>query len=192
MTSPRRPGPIVAMPIYVALLRGINVGGRHKVPMAGLRAAFEAHGASDVSTYIQSGNVVFASDESEAALAPALGEALLDRFGFPIPVVLRTAAQLAATAEAHPLAHLEVDEKLLHVVFLGTAPAAAAVGAFDGARYAPDQLVVEGRHVYVAYPNGSARSKLTVDVIERALGSTATGRNWRTVRKLNDIASDIS
>ena len=183
-----RLGLIVWMPIYVALLRGINVGGHHKVPMADLRAAFEAHGVVDVATYIQSGNVVFSSDEPEAALVSGLGEALGQRFGFEIPVVIREASELAAAAEAHPLAHLQVEEKLLHVVFLGAAPSAAAVAAFDLAPHAPDQLLVEGRDLYVVYPEGSARSNLTVDVIERAFGSTATGRNWRTVRKLNELA----
>ncbi len=176
------------MPVYVALLRGINVGGHHLVPMADLRATFVAYGAREVSTYIQSGNVLFASDQPEAALVPALGGALRERFDFDIPVVIREASELAATAEAHAFAQLEVDEKLLHVVFLGAAPGEQAMSAFDAAAYEPDRLVVTGRDVHVAYPNGSGRSKLTIAVIERAFGGTATGRNWRTVRKLNELA----
>jgi len=172
------------MTVYAALLRGINVGGHHKVPMADLRAVFEAHGASEVSTYIQSGNIVFASDASEAELSSELSGAIEERFGFPVPLVLRDASELASAGQEHPLAHLGVEEKLTHVVFLTAAPSKAAATAADFTSYAPDELVVRGRDVYVAYPNGSGRSKLTLDVIERQLGGPATGRNWLTVQKL--------
>lgn len=175
------------MSTYIALLRGINVGGHHKVPMADLRDAVEAFGAEDVSTYIQSGNVIFRSDVPAAELGAALTDLLTARFGFPIPVVIRTAAELAGVADTNPLAHLDVEEKFRHVVFLAEEPDNAAVAAFDVSVYAPDELVVRGRDIYLAYPNGSARSKLTADVIQRALGSTATARNWRTVRKLLEL-----
>lgn len=178
------------MTSYVALLRGINVGGHHKVAMADLRALFEAEGLAKASTYIQSGNVVFTSDEPESALVSGLAKAMEERFGFPIPVVLRDADELGVVAEAHPFANDELDERFLHVIFLGATPGAEATAAFDVAPYAPDRLVVRGRDVYVAYPNGSGRSKLTVDVIGRALSVTATGRNWRTVRELRDLAGD--
>lgn len=176
------------MPTYIALLRGINVGGHHKLPMADLRAAFEAFGATEVATYIQSGNVVFASDASEAELAAALAEMLTERFGFTVPIVLRNAAEFSAAAEDHPHAHLNVEDKLLHVAFLADAPSAETIAAFDLDRYAPDQLLVHGREAYIAYPDGSGRSKLTLDVVERALGTQATARNWRTVQKLVELA----
>jgi uncharacterized protein (DUF1697 family) len=179
------------MTTCVALLRGINVGGHHKVPMADLRAAFEAYGTNDVATYIQSGNVVFSSDAAEAELAPGLSDHLSDRFGFPIPVVIRTASELGAAAVEHPIAHLGVEEKLLHVAFLAEQPDAAAVAAFDVGPYAPDQLEVRGREAYIAYPAGSGRSKLTLDVVQRALGTTGTARNWRTVQKLVELARAV-
>lgn len=179
------------MSAYVALLRGINVGGHHKVPMADLRALCETLGLTDVSTYIQSGNIVFASEATEADLTRELSEAITDRFGFEIPVVVRGAAELTTAAEAAPLAHLDVEEKLLHVAFLTASPSSEAVRAFDLTRYAPDMVVVRGRDAYVAYPNGSGRSKLTLDVIERALGGPATARNWRTVQKLNEMVAAL-
>lgn len=177
------------MTTYVALLRGINVGGHHKVPMADLRAAFETYGATEVSTYIQSGNVAFKSDTPEAELVPALSKLLSDQFGFPIPIVIRDGAELATVANAHPLAHLDVEEKLLHVVFLAEAPSAESLASFDLTPYAPDELVVVEREAYVAYPAGSGRSKLTLDVIQRGLGTTGTARNWRTVQKLLDLTT---
>ncbi len=176
------------MSTYVALLRGINVGGHHKVPMAELRAAFEGFGLEAVSTYIQTGNVAFRSAATESELTLALPDVIRERFGFEVPVVLREAHELAEAAEAHLLADRADDSRMLHVVFLAEAPSAEAVRSFDLERYAPDDLVVRGRDAYVAYPEGSARSKLTIDVIERALGTTGTGRNWRTVQKLVELA----
>jgi len=178
------------MTTYVALLRGINVGGHHQVPMAELRAACDAIGLRDVATYIQSGNVVFTSPSSERELVSTLAAGLADRFGFTIPVIVRDAAALAAAAEAHPLSPLDIEEKLLHVAFMAEAPDAEAISGFDLTRYAPDDVVVRGREAYIAYPNGSGRSKLTLDVIERALGTTGTARNWRTVQKLVALATD--
>ncbi|MDA0353192.1 MAG: DUF1697 domain-containing protein [Chloroflexi bacterium] len=180
------------MTVYAALLRGINVGGHHKVPMADLRATCEGFGLRNVSTYIQSGNIVCTSDLPEDELAGALSDSLEARFGFAIPLVLRNAEELARAATTHPLAHLDVEEKLLHVVFLASTPAQDAASGFDGARYAPDELVVQGRDVYVGYPNGSGRSKLTLDVIERAFGAPATARNWRTVQQLVEMTQAIS
>lgn len=177
------------MTAYVALLRGINVGGHHKVPMAELRAAFEAFGLEAVSTYIQSGNVAFRSEATEADLTPALVEVIRDRFSFEVPVILRDASELAEVATAHLLADRADDPRFLHVVFLAEPPTAEAIRSFDLERFAPDDVVVRGRDAFVAYPEGSARSKLTIDVIERALGTSGTGRNWRTVQKLVELAN---
>ncbi len=177
------------MTSYAALLRGINVGGHHQVPMAGLRALFEALGNRSVSTYIQSGNVIFSIDRDEDALVPFLSAALHDRFGFEIPVVIRDGAALEAAARRHPLTAVQPEQKLLYVVFLDAVPAPETIRAFDQAAFVPDEFTVEGREVYVAYREGSARSRLTVDAIERALGSTATGRNWRTVTKLAELVA---
>ena len=179
------------MTSYVALLRGINVGGRHSVPMADLRACCAALGLSDVSTYIQSGNIVFSSAEDPGELTVTLAEGLEAQFGFAIPVMIRDAAQIEAVATAHPFSELQLEEKFLHVMFLGGEPDEASVAAFDVARYAPDELAVRGREAYLAYPNGSGRSKLTIDAVERALNTDATARNWRTVRKLAGMARVI-
>jgi uncharacterized protein (DUF1697 family) len=177
------------MPACVALLRGINVGGRHKVPMAELRSAVEGLGHASVATYINSGNVLFETDRAEADVVSELTAVLADRFGFAIPVVVRSAAELAALPSVHPLAaHAEV--KLQLVAFLDAAPAAEAIAAFDYERFLPDRLQVLGREAYLAYPDGSGRSKLTLDVIERALDVTATGRNWLTVNKLRELCAE--
>ncbi len=175
----------------VALLRGINVGGHRRVPMAELRTVFEALGYQQVSTYVQSGNVVFTSDGDEHALASDLEQALLDHFGFAVTVVVRTERELAAVAARHPFGARQDDPAKLHVLFLADTPAPDAVGGFDPAPFAPDEFVVDGRELYVHYPNGAGRTKLTIDAVERALGTAATGRNWRTVAKLLELAHAI-
>ena len=187
---PRCPRRSRALIGYVALLRGINVGGRHRVAMADLRALFEGEGLEGVATYIQSGNVLFSSERDENDLAVVLAAALRDRFGFEIPVVIRDGEAFRAAARRHPLEAAQQDERLLYVMFLGATPAAEAIRAFDAAPFLPDECSLQGRELYVAYRHGSARSRLTVDAIERALGSTATGRNWRTVAKLADLVAN--
>ena len=174
---------------WVALLRGINVGGRKRVPMSELRALFERLGHRQVSTYVQSGNVVFRSDGVEPALVAGIESALRETFGFDVAVVVRSRDELALVARAHPFAGQETDAARLHVFFLGAAPSAEAVVGFEKNRFAPDALVVVGREVYVHYPSGQGRSKLTIDQVERALGAVATGRNWRTVGKLVELAA---
>jgi len=178
---------------WIALLRGINVGRTNRLPMADLRSTIEALGCRDVATYIQSGNVVFeASDQldefDEPTLASLIGRSVVERHGLDVPIVLRTAAEIARIAGAHPDATSGIDPKLLHVMFLDHPPLNDVHAAIDPALYEPDGWTVDGRQIYVRYPNGSARSKLTIDVFEKAFDVTATARNLNTVRKLAEIA----
>lgn len=177
----------MAATAWVALLRGINVGGHRKLPMADLRGLLDGLGYSNVATYIQSGNAVFTADGEERTVVEAISDAILDRFGFEVPVVARTGPELAAIAAAHPLAAGEPDEVKLHVMFLDAAPEADRIADLDAATFAPDDATLDGRELYIHYAEGAGRSKLTTDAVERALGVTATARNWRTVRKLAEM-----
>ena len=170
------------MTSYVALLRGINVGGTNKVRMGDLRALFDALGYSDAQTYIQSGNVVFSATAQESALVAAIEAAIEETFALRVPVVVRSRAQLAAVAATSPFDG--AAPTAVHVAFLSGRPRAASVAALDPDRSPPDTFAVVGREVYLHYPNGSGRSKLTVDYLERVLGTRATARNWNTVTKL--------
>jgi uncharacterized protein (DUF1697 family) len=175
---------------YVALLRGINVGGKNKLPMADLSAMFTAVGCSAVQTYIQSGNVVFEAPAAVAGGAAALvAQAIADRFGYRIPVVLRTAAELAAVALENPLLAKGADPSVLHVVFLAGAPAASRVAALDPNRSPPDELLVRGREIYLACPNGIARTRITNAYLDATLATTSTLRNWRTVLELARLSA---
>jgi len=179
----RRPPPGAAL--HVALLRGINVGGRNRLAMADLAAAFAAEGCSEVRTYIQSGNVLFLAPAARvAAVAVAVEGAIAGRFGFRTPVVIRSAAELARVARANPFLLAGADPATLHVAFLAGPPDAGRVAALDPRRSPPDAFAVRGREVYLHLPNGVARSRLTNAWLDAALGTISTVRNWRTVLEL--------
>jgi uncharacterized protein (DUF1697 family) len=169
----------------VALLRGVNVGGRAKVPMGELRSVFAALGHTDVVTYIQSGNVVFRSaGGTEKELVSGIERQIADAFGLEVAVTLRAPGELAAIVAGNPFLTGGDDPKTLHVAFLDRAPAPKELAELDPDRSPPDEFRVLGREVYLRYPNGSGRSKLTIDYFERRLGVRATARNWNTVTKL--------
>ena len=172
---------------WIGLLRGVNVGGGNKIAMPALLASCEAEGFERVATYIQSGNVVFDAPGTEARVTDALRRILLEGHGLKVPVVVRSAAQMAKLADRHPGLELGIDPKYLHIHFLNTKIAADA-GLVDATRFAPDTFEIDGREVYVTYPNGSGRSKLTIEVFERAFGVVATGRNVNTVRALVELS----
>ncbi|MCY3912621.1 MAG: DUF1697 domain-containing protein [Chloroflexi bacterium] len=175
--------------VYIALLRAINVGGTKKLLMADLRAMFEAAGCTEVRTYIQSGNVVFRADPALAERIPELieGEIAASK-GFQVPVVTRSAAEWSAVVSGNPFLAAGADPAQLHVGFLAEEPGTARIAELDPNRSPQDALEVRGREVYLHFPNGTARSKLTVDYFDRTLGTTITIRNWRTVGKLLAMA----
>lgn len=173
---------------YVALLRGINVGGHNKVPMADLRAALSDRGFAAVRTYIASGNVLLdAPGRSEREVADEVAAVVADRFGLAIPVVARAVADWPSIIEANPFPEAVPEPKFLHVSLCDRAPGPGAVAAFDDDTYAPDRIEAIGRELYLWYPNGSGRSKLTGAVLERKLGVTTTARNWSTMLKLAEL-----
>ncbi len=173
----------------VALLRGINLGARNKISMSDLREVFAALEAEDVTTYLQSGNVVFESAAPAPELAGAVEARIRRDLGLDIPVLLRTEAELARVVASNPFAANVTDPTALHVTFLATAPPAARVDELDPRRSDPDRFHVVGAEVYLHCPNGYGRSKLTNAYFEKKLGVTATTRNWKTVTKLAELAS---
>jgi uncharacterized protein (DUF1697 family) len=172
------------MPTYVSLLRGINVSGRHRIAMADLRALYEAHGHHDVTTYVQSGNVISRSSaRTAAAVARAMQRAIADDLGLDVTVLVRTPAELRRVLEGNPFLGQDSDVTKLHVTFLAE-PAAARVTALDGDAFAPDRFAIDGQEVYVHCPDGYGRTKINNAFFERKLGVAATTRNWTTVTEL--------
>jgi uncharacterized protein (DUF1697 family) len=174
---------------YVALLRAVNVGGRNSVSMPKLREALVDRGLEDVTTVLQSGNVVFTSSKSEAAVTKLVRETLADAFGLEGAVIVRSAAEMASVANTNPFVKRgeERDPKTLHVAFLERSSAKAATAKLDPDRSPPDAFAVRGREVYLSYPGGSGRTKLTLSYLERVLGVEGTARNWRTVQRLAEL-----
>ena len=171
---------------FIALLRAINVGTGRRVQMAELRTLMADAGATAVQTYIQSGNVVFDHEETgEAALSADLETRLQAAFGFEIPVILRRADEWGALVAGNPFPHAEHDRLL--VSLLREDPPAGALGAIDGASFAPEEFVLSGRDVYLHLPDGFGRAKLP-SALARTLPASGTARNWRTVLALLDMA----
>lgn len=174
---------------FVALLRGINVGGKNPLPMRDLVAMFIAAGCSDVRNYIQSGNIVFGCGASLAKGLPAkLGAEIEARFGFRVPVIVRTGRELSEAVKKNPFLKSGAGVNTLHVGFLEVAPGKKATDALDAKRSPPDSFVVLGREIYLCCPNGMARTKLTNAYFDSKLATTSTMRNWRTVLKLVEMA----
>jgi uncharacterized protein (DUF1697 family) len=175
---------------YVALLRGINVGGNKKVPMARLKKLLEGLGLTEVETLLQSGNAVFTG----AAKRPAqhskqIEEAIVGEFGFEVSVLVRTRDELAATIEGNPFPGAEANASHFIVMFLSETPEKKRLESFDAAAYRPDEFLVVGREIYARFPNGMGRSKLAVALGGSRLGVVVTARNWNTVTKLLELAS---
>ena len=172
------------MPRYVALLRSVNVAGHGRIAMDELRAAFDELGYTDVSTYIQTGNVLFtASSKSEPTLANAIEQRLAEDFGDAPAVLLRSVPELGASA-GQPVRQSGGRPGKAPVTFLATAPSAAALDALTLPPSGRDELVVKGKEVYVHTPDGYAHTKYTGTFLERRLGVVSTTRNWNTVTKL--------
>lgn len=170
---------------HVALLRGINVGGKNMLPMKELVEIFAKAECTDVCTYIQSGNVVFrAPAPLLKELSALVTERIAARFGYRVPVIVRTAAQIAQVIRDNPFLKAGEPEKTLYVYFLADKPSALAVKNLDPDRSPPDRFCVCNREIYLHLPNGMGRSKLTNAYFDTKLSTASTARNWATVLKL--------
>ncbi len=179
---------------YAAFLRGINVGGHRKLPMAELRAALEGLGFIDVATYIASGNVVFVADETKrAALTTAIEDVIAHTWGYDdVPVVLRSHDELKAALAASPYLNTDVEPKSRFLALLSETPSAKVLVDVDGNALAPDVFTVDGDHAHVLLPNGAAKSKLTTNYLEKHLGVVVTLRNHNTIEKVISMTAERS
>jgi uncharacterized protein (DUF1697 family) len=171
------------MPIYLALLRGVNVGGR-KLPMADLRATFDTLGHSAVRTYIQSGNVVFtAKAGSQEKVRAAIEKAIERDSGLDVTVLLRTPAEMSRVLKRNPFG------AQAYITFLAAKPTAQQIAGIEREKYAPDEFVVDGREVFLHCPNGYGNTKINNALFERKLATRATTRNYNTVKLLEEWAT---
>jgi uncharacterized protein (DUF1697 family) len=182
------------MAIYIAMLRGINIGLHKRIKMDRLRESIEGLGFGPVQTYIQSGNLVFkAAKISSPALGERIEQRLLADFGFSVSVILRTREEMEKVIRGNPwLKEKGIDPAKLHVAFLAEAPPAAAIAKLQALTSLPDRARCVSKELYFYFPNGVSGSSLWKHPLDRVLSVTTTMRNWNTVSQLCHMAQDLA
>jgi len=180
------------MPIMIALLRGVNVGGHHKVKMDELRALCQTLKLRDAQTYVQSGNVVFRTDEVDALrLAKRLEDAIERKFGFHADIVLRTPAELKKLIAGSPFANRKgLEPGKLVVTFFACDLEEDRCQQIRSLKAEVEEIQLAPRELFIYFPDGMGRSKL-VPLLDRTLKKTGTARNWNTVTKLLAMAEAL-
>lgn len=179
------------MTTYVVLLRGINVGGNKRMKMGDLRDALAAAGIDDPRTLLQSGNVVMESNADTAALIDIVETTIQSTFGFQSTVIVRTADEIRGLLADHPFTPEQIeDPRFAHVAFCRDQPDRDGFEALQEAHEGPEEMRLVGRELFVFYPDGSGRSKLTNSVIEKHLATPTTSRNWNTVEKIDAMLEE--
>lgn len=181
------------MAVIISMLRGINVGGHNLIKMDALRALYKSLGLRDPQTYLQTGNVVFTTDKRDlVALAKRIEDAVERGFGFRPSVILRTTSELREVTARNPFAkRTGIEPNKLLVNFLASSPGAETRGKVLSLKIEPEELRMDGRELYIYFPNGMARPKMSWAVLERTLQIPGTGRNWNSVTKLLEMAEKM-
>lgn len=180
------------MNTYIAILRGINVSGAKPIKMDELRLTFQKQGFENVATYIQSGNVVFTAAETETSkMKSKIYVAIKTDFGFDVPVIVLSAAELQTITENNRLNDGTRDEAFLHVTFLAENPAAFNFSDIEAKKQDEEEIIISGKVVYLFCPHGYGKTKLTNTFLESKLKVSATTRNWKTCGELLRIAEEI-
>lgn len=175
----------------IAILRGINVGGRRKILMADLRQLMTDIGFMDVGTYIQSGNVFLNSNKeaTDIKLAEEIEQAILDKYGFAVPVIVKSVDEIVQAVQENPFYQdKEVDIKTLHLTFLKETPSSENLAKTEAYDYSPDKFVIQDKCVFIYCEGKYHQSKLTNNFFEKKLKVPATTRNWKTVLKLMELS----
>ena len=177
------------MTTFVSLFRGINVGGHQMVRMDALKELYASLGFKDIVTYIQSGNIVFTSEDADLSQLPRLIEdGFAQKFGFHAKVMVRTSAEFRDIIENNPFQNQPMREsKWVVVMFLATRPERTALEDLQKTYGGPEEICMIGQELYIYYPNGIGRSKLTLTLIEKKLKTMGTGRNWNTILQLQKM-----
>ena len=184
---------ILTMPVYIAMLRGINIGPHKRMKMEKLRASCEGLGFAGVKTYIQSGNVIFrAAKISPAALSKKLGACIVKDFGFSAEVISRTREEMNEIINRNPfIKDRGIDLSKLHVVFLSEAPSAPSLKKLQELTLAPDRTHSSGTEIYFYFPNGVSGSSLWKHPLDKVTGVAGTMRNWKTITTLHQMAMEV-
>ena len=181
------------MPVIVSMLRAVNVGGRNKIKMEDLKALYVSLKLRDVQTFIQSGNVVFRTDDKDLVkLAERIEKAIEKRFGFRPPVILRTAEEMRGVVARNPFAkRKDLDPRRLLVVFLAAEPDREGSKKVSALQTKPEELRISGREVFIYFPDGMGRTKLPWTTIDKMLKTVGTARNCNSVNKLLSLSEKL-
>ena len=178
------------MPAWISILRGINVGGQKKIRMADLKALYEGLGFKEVTTYIQSGNILFRTEDHQPGLvlSEKIEEAIEEKYHFWVPVIIRTSDEIQMILSSNPfLKENNINMEKLHVTFLDKEPSSENVTIIQKTGFPPDRFLISGKEVYLYCPIGYGVTKLSNTFFEKKLLVKATTRNWNTVVKLGEF-----
>lgn len=179
------------MPTYISLLRGINVSGQKKIKMADLKAMYINLGFEDVLTYIQSGNVIFKTKKTALEkLEKTIKEGIQKTFGFEVPTLVISRAELSTLAEANPYKDREVEHKFLYLTLLLHPPAKEKIQTIEAMEFPGEEFKITERVVYLCVPNGYGRTKLNNNFFESKLKTQATTRNLKSINKLLELSQE--
>ena len=179
------------METYISILRGINVGGQKKIRMADLKTLYERLKFKEITTYIQSGNVIFNTDKSlpRQEISKRIEEKITEKYNFIVPVIIRTKSEMVKTFSDNPfLDRKDINPERLHVTFLAGLPKQADKKRIEKLEFPPDEFIIDGKEIYLHCPNGYGKTKLSNNFFENRLNVTATTRNWRTISILVSLA----
>ena len=181
------------MAVIISMLRGVNLGPHRRLKMEELRGLYEALKLREPQSYVQSGNVIFKTDERDVVkLGKRIESSIEKKFGFHSDIVLRSTAELREVVARNPFAKRRgIEPSKLLVTFLASDPGAEARERVLQIKTAPDELRIDGRELYTYFPNGMARPKVSWATIERVLRVSGTGRNWNSVTKMLEMAEKM-
>ncbi len=177
---------------YIALLRGINVSGQKKIIMAELRIHLAELPIRNISTYIQSGNIIFDSEENDKSiLEDSIQKKIAQKYGFEVPIIVFNRDYLLIAESQNPFPK-ETKEAANHafIAFLKERPKSENIAVFEQLDFSPDQMVLKGKNLYFHCPNGAGKSKITNTLFEKKLKVAATSRNFKTVWKLLELSKE--
>ena len=177
------------MTTFVSLIRGINVGGHQTVRIDELKELYTSLGFKDIVTYIQSGNIVFTSHDADLAHLPRqIEDSFAQKFGFRAKVMVRTSAELQAIIDCNPFQNQPMKESnRVVVMFLDASPDRGLLKDLQESYAGPEEFYLIGQELYIYYPNGMGRSKLSNAFLEKKLKTAGTARNWNTVLQLQTL-----
>ena len=173
---------------FIALLRGINVSGQKKIKMSELKSLLEKAGFQDVITYIQSGNLIFSSNEkSGEKLVKKISSEIKRRFGFDVQVIILTLKEIEYTLKNNPFIKRKKESERLYVTFLSNIPSKENLQKLNSIDYSPEEYKVDRNLIYLFLPNGAGKAKLNNNLFENKLKVDGTTRNWKTIKTLSEL-----